>query len=192
MTVAPPRTSPPKRNAAASRARILQAAQDAFSTTGYSHTGIRDIAKLAGVSSTLLVRYFGSKAQLFEEAIKASMRASETVQWERSDYGRNLADALLDPANEFRGPIMIALASGDPESAGIAARIANRHGMKILADWLGGDAAEERTLAIAMMSTGYVIYARQLPMPAAAELANLREWFIATVNRLISGKGWKD
>jgi AcrR family transcriptional regulator len=185
---------PHKRNAAASRERILVAAQAAFSTTGYSHTGIRDIATLAGVSSTLLIRYFGSKAQLFEEAMTAAMRARDTFRWSKAEYAQKLADALLDPANDVRAPTMIALASGDPESAAIAARITAEQGLNVTAEWLGGDDALERALAIVMVSTGYVIFARQLPMaPSSAdEMANMRGWFIATIDRLVSGKDWKD
>lgn len=191
MTEFAPQPVSYKRNAAASRARILEAAQEAFSTTGYSHTGIRDIAKMAGVSSTLLVRYFGSKAQLFEEALVASMRARGMVRWGREDFAEKLADALIDPAGDIRGPMIVALGSGDPEAAAIAARVTVKHGIKVMADWLDGEDAEGRTLAMGMMAAGYVIYARQLPLPST-DLSNVRQWFIVTMKKLVEGKGWKD
>ena len=60
--VAPKVEEPAKGDAAATRARILAMAQQVFSKRGYSESGIRDIAGELGLSSTILLRYFGSKA----------------------------------------------------------------------------------------------------------------------------------
>ena len=183
------RPVPRKRDADATRARILEAAQRAFSETGYSHTGIREIARLAETSSTLLLRYFGSKAGLFEAALEAAMPAYATLEWAKADYAARLADALLDPANMVRPPLMIALASGDPEAAAIAARVTEARAIQPLADWLGGEDAHRRSLAIAMSATGFATYLRQLPLTSidAAELDRLRDWFVATVDALVAG-----
>lgn len=181
--------APRKRNAEATRQRILEAAQQAFSETGYSHTGIREIARIAGTSSTLLLRYFKSKAGLFEAALEASMPASATLEWGRQDYAEQLADALLNPGNAVRPPLMIALASGDPEAAAIAARVTEARSIEPLANWLGGADAHSRAIAIAMAATGFATYLRQLPLPSinAAEREKLREWFVGTVKALVDG-----
>src|SRR3546814_3398015 len=50
------RTPPKRRNAIQTKAKILAAAQQAFSETGYSQSGIRDIAAIADVSSTQIGR----------------------------------------------------------------------------------------------------------------------------------------
>ena len=176
-----------KRDAEASRARILDAAQRAFSETGYSHSGIREIARLAETSSTLLLRYFGSKAGLFEAALREAMPASETLKVARGDYAERLADALLDPANVIRPPLMIALASGDAEAAAIAARVSEEHAIAPLAEWLGGKDARPRALAIAMAATGFVTYLRQLPLErlSPSEVETLRRWFVGSVQALV-------
>ena len=72
------------------RARILNAAIREFSQRSYESTGLRDIAATAGVDVAYVHRCFGSKAQLFAEAVKAS------VQMERclGKPGTNPADAL--------------------------------------------------------------------------------------------------
>ena len=178
-----------KRDALATRARILEAAQQAFSETGYSHTGIREIARLAETSSTLLLRYFGSKAGLFEAALREAMPASQTLDWGREAYAARLADVLLDPANPVRPPLMIALASGDVEAAAIAARVSEERAIDPLANWLGGEHARERALAIAMAATGCVTYARQLPIDrlSAEEIDGLKAWFVRTVDALVKG-----
>lgn len=178
-----------KRDAQATRARILEAAQQAFSGTGYSHTGIREIARLAGTSSTLLLRYFGSKAGLFEAALREAMPASQTLDWGREAYAARLAEVLLDPGNPVRPPLMIALASGDAEAAAIAAKVSEERAIAPLAEWLGGERSRERALAIAMAATGFVTYARQLPIDrlSAEEIGGLKSWFVRTVDALVKG-----
>jgi AcrR family transcriptional regulator len=51
------------------RRLLLESAHDLFSRQGYSATSTREIADHAGVSETLMFRYFGSKAGLFREAL---------------------------------------------------------------------------------------------------------------------------
>jgi len=53
------------------RRLLLEAARDLFSSQGYSGTSTREIAEQAGVSETLMFRYFGSKVGLFREALVA-------------------------------------------------------------------------------------------------------------------------
>ena len=60
---------PKRRNASRTRARILDAAYNAFAAHGYSQTGIREIAEQADVASSLILRYFGNKISLFEHAL---------------------------------------------------------------------------------------------------------------------------
>lgn len=176
-----------KRDAEATRARILEAAQRAFSETGYSHTGIRDIAALAGTSSTLLLRYFGSKAGLFEAALTAAMPVASVTAGPREDLGRNLARSLLDPAHTIRPPLMIALASGDADAAAIAARVFERRSIAPLAQWLGPPDGRARALEIAMLATGLVSYARQLPLRAMTrgERSHVTDWFASAVQAIV-------
>lgn len=176
-----------KRDARATRARILEAAQIAFSETGYSHTGIREIAALAGTSSTLLLRYFGSKAGLFEAALIAAVPVDTVLVHPRERFGEGLAASLLDPANEIRPPLMIALAAGDPEAAGIAARVMEERSIAPLGAWLGGSDGRARALEIAMLATGLATYARQLPLRenTPEERAHIAGWFTAAVQAIV-------
>ena len=178
---------PRKRDAAATRARILRAAQCAFSETGYSHTGIRDIARRAETSSTLLLRYFGSKAGLFEAALTDAMPVFAAPGRPRAQFGRDLGQALLDPANAVRPPLMIAMASGDAEAAAIAARVMEDRGIAPLAQWLGGSDARARAIEITMLAMGLVSYLRQLPLPpaSAGEHTHMERWFAAAVQAIV-------
>jgi AcrR family transcriptional regulator len=178
---------PRKRDAAATRGRILEAAQRAFSETGYSHTGIREVARMAGTSSTLVLRYFGSKAGLFEAALTAAMPVETVFAHPREALGRGLAEALLDPANAIRPPLMIALAAGDAEAAAIAARVFEARSVAPVAEWLGAPHGRARALEMAMLATGLVSYLRQLPLPAPseAERQHIVAWFAAAIQAIV-------
>src|ERR1022692_1775217 len=87
---------PKPRNAPKTRAKILAAAQKCFSEHGYAQTGIRDIGAIADVSSTMLLRYFGSKAGLFEAALIDAMRMEELLNLQREGFGEHLAKLFLN------------------------------------------------------------------------------------------------
>ena len=56
------------RNAAQTRADILAAARRRFATEGYERTTLRAVAADVGVDAALVIRYFGSKQDLFATA----------------------------------------------------------------------------------------------------------------------------
>lgn len=56
------------RNAAATRSDILQAARRRFGADGYERTTLRAIASDVGVDAALVIRYFGTKQELFAAA----------------------------------------------------------------------------------------------------------------------------
>ncbi|MFE4329970.1 TetR/AcrR family transcriptional regulator [Streptomyces sp. NPDC056831] len=58
-----------RRDAAATRRRLLEAARDLFAERGYEGTTVRSIAERAGVNQALLFRYFGSKQGLLTEVL---------------------------------------------------------------------------------------------------------------------------
>ncbi|MBM3507943.1 MAG: TetR/AcrR family transcriptional regulator [Alphaproteobacteria bacterium] len=59
----------PVRDAAATRARILQAAAEVFAESGYAASTTRAIAERAGVNEVTLFRHFGAKADLLVQAM---------------------------------------------------------------------------------------------------------------------------
>lgn len=75
MTAA--QTPPRRRNAADSRQRLLDAARDLFAERGFERSTIREIGDRAGLDSTLIARYFGSKAALYLEAMRTDFAAED-------------------------------------------------------------------------------------------------------------------
>lgn len=84
-------STPRARNAAETRADILAAARKRFGSDGYERTTLRAVAGDVGVDAALVIRYFGSKQDLFAAAADFSIELPDL-----SDvHPDRLADALL-------------------------------------------------------------------------------------------------
>ncbi len=103
-TLARARPAPRRRDADARRAAILEAAKGQFARLGFDRAGLREIAGAAGVDVALIQRYFGGKAGLFTEALKASFRADRLREWDRATFAGDIAVMMAgDPhAHEAR------------------------------------------------------------------------------------------
>lgn len=64
-------TVPKTARGARTRARILEAAEEAFGTLGYYRAGITDITRGAGVAQGTFYTYFASKEETFRELVRA-------------------------------------------------------------------------------------------------------------------------
>ncbi|TGD71806.1 TetR/AcrR family transcriptional regulator [Mangrovimicrobium sediminis] len=177
-----------RRDPQRSRANILAAAQALFAERGYAQTGLREIASLAGVSSTLLVKYYESKAGLFEAALSNALELEFITSEDRSRFGENLVSAVLDTRRPITIPAMLTLSIGDAEAAAISARFARQHIIKPVAKWLGPPRASARAYTILMLSTGFIIYNRHILIeessPARASVAN---WLAHTAQAIVDG-----
>ncbi|MFI7546208.1 TetR/AcrR family transcriptional regulator [Actinoplanes sp. NPDC049599] len=65
---------PRKRDAAATRQALLDAARSRFERLGYDRTTLRDVAADAGVNPALVKRYFDAKEGLFKAALASTPR----------------------------------------------------------------------------------------------------------------------
>ncbi len=176
-----------RRNAAATRARILAAAQKSFSEKGYASTGIREIAAMADVSSPMLLRYFGSKAGLFEAALVDAVRFDGLLQQDRAGFGQRLAQLFMNAELDLTPPAMIALSTGDEQAREITTRVAEQQLLKPLAAWLGAPDGRVRAAEIFMLSTSFVLYTRQIPLLPARGSARkkLANWLANTVQAIV-------
>ncbi|MFG1294618.1 TetR/AcrR family transcriptional regulator [Xanthobacter variabilis] len=72
MTEAPPAPPARKRDAAATRARILAAARAAFAREGFAGARVERIARAADTNVQMIYRYFGDKEGLYRAALEAT------------------------------------------------------------------------------------------------------------------------
>jgi AcrR family transcriptional regulator len=79
------------RNAGQTRADILAAARSRFAADGYERTTLRAVAGEVGVDAALVIRYFGSKQELFAEAAEFAIELPDLSNVDSDD----IADLLL-------------------------------------------------------------------------------------------------
>ncbi|MFE6921785.1 TetR family transcriptional regulator [Nocardia sp. NPDC057663] len=84
-------TPPRARNAQQTRADILAAARRRFGSDGYERTTLRAVAADVGIDPALVVRYFGSKQDLFAAAAEFELDLPDLTKIKSDD----VADALL-------------------------------------------------------------------------------------------------
>jgi AcrR family transcriptional regulator len=165
-----------QRNAAATRAAILQSARRAFARSGYAGAGVREIAGGAGVTAMLVNRYFGSKERLFAEAVAESMATSSVLGAQITGSGTSgaaLAAALVGITRAHDTPlegfqIMLRSAASEP-AARIGRRLIERHHQKRIAAALGGELAAQRAAVMLALIAGFQVMRQMLELPALAQ-----------------------
>lgn len=102
MGTAPRRYASPRREqqAAQTRASVLDAAVELFGERGWTGTGVRDVARQAGVSVETVYSAFGSKVGLFKAALEVSVVGdlAQVPLAERPEFARIGAGAATDRA----------------------------------------------------------------------------------------------
>ena len=121
--------------------RIIEVARELFAQHGINGISIRKIAAEAGVNHALLIRYFGSKAELVSEILHREISALTTKQPETPEQiaealafiRKILLDALTTHKSMMRLIIRSALDGLSPESyvKEHSDRVAN-----LLANWI--------------------------------------------------------
>jgi AcrR family transcriptional regulator len=153
-------TAKRSRNAEATKADILSAARTVFANSGYDSVGVRDIASAAGVNAALIIRYFGSKEELFEKAVTDAFNLNELLNVKRDEVGKLLAYYILQK-REREGslePLLALLRSSSSEQGSKLMReLLDEQFIRPMAKWLGGKQAELRASLIASTLLGLAL-----------------------------------
>lgn len=177
---------PKRRNAPKTKARILAAAQKSFSEVGYSQAGIRDIAAIAGVDAALLLRYFGSKAGLFEAALSGSMQLEALLQKGRNEFGENVVNLILGTDRNIKPTSIMTLATGHADAREITTRVLRKHVLAPLAKWLGPPRADARALEIIVLSSGISLFMQIRLLPARKDIVrDLGTWLAHSIQAIV-------
>jgi len=182
ITVAKPRNSEQTKN------NILKAAQKIFAQRGYAQAGMREIAQLAEVSPALPVRYFGSKAGLFEAALADAWDFDAVVTIDKTTFGKQVVKSVLDKNTSITLPEMIALSIGDDEATKIAGKFAEQHIIEPLGKWIGQPRAASRAYLILLICTGFVIYNRHILLDESNPArAGAIQWLEKSLQDMVDG-----
>jgi AcrR family transcriptional regulator len=85
-----------RRTSQDTKAAILAAARERFATAGFQAATIRAIAADAGIDPSMVMRYFGSKDQLFAAAAEFDLRFPDFAAFDRAEVGRSLVSHFLE------------------------------------------------------------------------------------------------
>lgn len=77
------------------RRRIMAAARRVFADVGYERATIRAIAAAAGVDKSSVIQYFGTKQDLFREAVHWDIPVDELVADDAAETASNFARGML-------------------------------------------------------------------------------------------------
>ncbi|MBB3664752.1 AcrR family transcriptional regulator [Prauserella sediminis] len=114
----------------ATREAIRAAAERLFLDRGYARTPVRDIAGAAGVNAALVIRYFGSKEELFLETMRLTIDDEPLLDVPIESFGRRFVEVVLS-TDDIRG-VYLALVRGSGESR-IAERLREVHEQALVA-----------------------------------------------------------
>jgi AcrR family transcriptional regulator len=175
MTESPAQTHPKRRrDAAATRSAILEAASRRFACQGYQHAGVREIAADAGVNAAMVNRYFGSKEGLFAEVVELAFDIRSLVDGDRATLAERLAHRVVygrdDTADAQRIPLLLMLRSAtEPHAADLIRASLERNLLRPLAEHLQGPDAGARAAIAIGQCTGFAMLHQMLRPQALAE-----------------------
>lgn len=87
---------PEPRRSDATRAAILEAAQEHFASVGYEKATIRAIAGTAGIDPSLVMRYYGNKGKLFAAAANFDLCLPELSAVSHEELGTVIVQHFLE------------------------------------------------------------------------------------------------
>ncbi len=163
-----------RRDAAATREAILEAATRRFATQGYERAGVREIAGDAGVTAALVNRYFGSKETLFARVIERALDMRHLLSGRGADLVDHLARVMVyghkDSGDRGQTPLLLLLHSAsDPSSLDLFRRDLDRNVLPLLAEPIGGEDAAIRAVMVLAQLMGFAIMHQILRPEAFAE-----------------------
>jgi len=185
-----PSTTPARvRNAPATRAAILDAARDLFSTRGFDRTTIRSVGAQAGVDPALVIRYFGSKDALFAAAARVELDLPDLTGVPAERFAELLVPHFFETWEER--PTFLPLlrtAASNREAAETMARVFAQQITPMVAA-VAPDHAAERAALLGAQVLGLAISRFVLELPAAVAMTReqVRDWLAPAFAYFLTG-----
>lgn len=155
------------------RRQILQTARAVFGEVGYERATIRGIASAAGVDKSSVVKYFGTKQRLFEEAVTWTIPIQDVFSEDPSRTAENLARGMLAAwAADPNSPMAVLLRASmtSEEAADILRTHITDHAIGSIAKTIDRPDARLRAALIGAMLMGIASQRYLLRMPDLVEV----------------------
>jgi AcrR family transcriptional regulator len=171
------------------KAAILAAARERFATSGYEAATIRAIAADAGIDPSMVMRYFGTKEQLFAAAAEFDLRFPDLSDVPPSKLGVAMVSHFLDRW-EADDALVVLLRSATT-NADAAQRMADIFAGQLLpaiAKLVPGDAPRwAGIIATQVLGMALCRFVLRIPPVAAMSRAELIAWLAPTLQRYALG-----
>lgn len=181
--------STPPRRSDATRAAILRAARELFAAEGYERATIRAIAALARIDPSMVMRYYGSKEQLFAAAAQFDLRLPDLAALPREQVGGALVAHVLDRWEDDEA-LQVLLRAGVTNDATERMRSIFVEQLVPVVTALGGagDARVRAGLAASQV-LGFALcrYVLAWPEVSGIERDDVLAWLGPTVQRYLTG-----
>jgi AcrR family transcriptional regulator len=180
-----------RRGADVTRAAILAAARDHFAKLGYERATVRAIAADAQIDPALVIRYFGSKEDLFAEAADFDLRLPDLATSRSGRMGDGLVEHFMTRWEEDDTFLALLRTAVTHEDAARRIRdVFAEQVMPVIAA-LSVDPAGRGTRAglVASQILGMALcrYVLKLPPVVAMTRAEVVAWLGPTVQRYMTG-----
>jgi len=187
MSVSRPRSGRTGRRPGTSRTReeIAAAAREQFAELGYDRTTVRGIAAAAGVDPALVLRFYGSKDDLFRQVMALPPAIADALvhvaDGPRETVGRRLAElivaALEDPSSRTVVLGRIRSASSHPDAAALVRETVTRDLLRLASTLTDDEPLTRATLVgahvVGLALARYVVLVEPLSTMPAAEVVDL-------------------
>lgn len=171
------------------KATILAAARERFAEAGYEGATIRAIATAADIDPSMVMRYYGSKEQLFAAAAEFDLRIPDFSDVPTEDLGAALVGVFLDRW-ECDDALIVLLRSAttNTEAAQRMQEIFAAQLRPAIAALNPAD-APRRAVLIASQMLGVALCRLVLKLPPIVEMshAELASWLGPTLQRYLTG-----
>jgi len=180
------------------REQILAAAKRSFAETGYERTTIRGVARAAGVDPALVHHYFGTKRQLFVDAMELPANPAELIEGlvatgDPEDLGERMIRFMLKvwDDEENRAPLVaiVRTAMSDDHAAIMVREFAKTEILGQIVKAARGDNQELRVTLLASQVFGLLImrYIIKFEPLASADAETVARAIGPTFQRYLTG-----
>ncbi|MEV8194291.1 TetR family transcriptional regulator [Rhodococcus pyridinivorans] len=193
-TEASHRGEPEKRRRTSDETRklIIDAAGKAFATRPYRDITLKDIAEEAGVSAPLIIKYFGSKEQLYEELVDFQYGAQVLFDGPLESLGERMVAMLARPLEPYKPLSMniLFMSGGSEESNRMLRDNYSTQMIDALAARLPGpDARLRAELAMSAVMGLAIMRRRMMQERATGRVEDVVALYAPLVQRLLDGDG---
>jgi AcrR family transcriptional regulator len=148
----------------------MEAAKVAFSQRGYAAANVREIAAHAGINAALIIRYFGSKEKLFEEAVSEAFDLEQALAGiSRDELGQAIADLLFTDQQDVDLTAMMVRAALDPTVSPLVRDLAQARMLEPLAKLISGRNSMLQACTLLSAVTGVWFYRFAVPLGPLAD-----------------------